>query len=103
MLSMIDAAKLSEVMLPDVSLRLVEPHLYSPYAPGEQSNSYDHKGALSFYDRVACNRFYNRLVWGYDIVIITPCAARPSTPPRRAGYWTPAAGPGLHRQDLRRL
>ncbi len=64
---MIDAAKLSEILLPEVNLRLVEPHLYSPYGPGEQTNSYDDKGALSFYDQVACNRLYNRLVWGYDI------------------------------------
>ena len=63
---MIDAARLSEILLPDVNLRLVEPHLYSPYAPGEQTNSYDDKGALSFYDKVACNRVYNRLVWGYS-------------------------------------
>jgi ubiquinone/menaquinone biosynthesis C-methylase UbiE len=64
---MIDAARLAEILLPGVDLRLVEPHLYSPYAPGEQSNSYDEKGALSFYDKVACNRLYNRLVWGYSI------------------------------------
>jgi ubiquinone/menaquinone biosynthesis C-methylase UbiE len=64
---MIDAARLSEILLPEVNLRLVEPHLYSPFAAGEQTNSYDEAGALSFYDRVACNRLYNRLVWGYDI------------------------------------
>ncbi len=64
---MIDAARLSDILLPGVDLRLVEPHLYSPYEPGEQTNSYDAKGALSFYDKVACSRIYNRLVWGYDI------------------------------------
>jgi ubiquinone/menaquinone biosynthesis C-methylase UbiE len=63
---MIDAARLAEILLPGVDLRLVEPHLYSPYAPGEQTNSYDETGALSFYDKVACNRIYNRLVWGYS-------------------------------------
>ncbi|MDO9530897.1 MAG: class I SAM-dependent methyltransferase [Deltaproteobacteria bacterium] len=63
---MIDAARLSEILLRGVNLRLVEPHLYSPYAPGEQTNSYDDKGALSFYDQVACSRLYNRLVWGYS-------------------------------------
>jgi SAM-dependent methyltransferase len=67
MVSMIDAAGLSEILLPDVNLRLVEPHLYSPFAAGEQTNSYDDQGALSFYDKVACNRLYNRLVWGCDI------------------------------------
>jgi ubiquinone/menaquinone biosynthesis C-methylase UbiE len=63
---MIDAARLAEIIAPGVSLRLVEPHLYSPYGPGENTNSYDQKGALGFYDQVACNRLYNRLVWGYS-------------------------------------
>jgi ubiquinone/menaquinone biosynthesis C-methylase UbiE len=66
MVAMIDAAKLAEVISPEVSLRLVEPHLYSPYGPGENTNTYDQKGALAFYDKVACSRVYNRLVWGYD-------------------------------------
>jgi SAM-dependent methyltransferase len=67
MVAMIDAARLTEVIPPEVTLRLVEPHLYSLYAPGDPVNSsYDRKGALAFYDKVACNRFYNRLVWGYD-------------------------------------
>jgi ubiquinone/menaquinone biosynthesis C-methylase UbiE len=63
---MIDAARLSEIIPPEVNLRLVEPHLYSPHGPGENANSYDQKGALAFYDKVACNRVYNRLVWGYS-------------------------------------
>jgi SAM-dependent methyltransferase len=63
---MIAAEKLSEIILPDVSLRLVEPHFYSLSAPGENTNTYDQGGALAFYDKVACNRLYNRLVWGYS-------------------------------------
>jgi len=64
---MLAADRLSEVLLPDANLRLIEPHLYSLYASGEESHSsYDRKGTLAFYDQVACNRFYNRLVWGYD-------------------------------------
>jgi ubiquinone/menaquinone biosynthesis C-methylase UbiE len=64
---MIAAERLSEIIPPEVNLRLVEPHLYSLYAPGEKVNSsYDRKGSLAFYDKVACNRFYNRLVWGYS-------------------------------------
>jgi SAM-dependent methyltransferase len=62
---MIDADKLAEIMLPDVSLRLVEPHLYSLSAPGENTNTYDQTGSLVIYDKVACNWLYNRLVWGY--------------------------------------
>jgi ubiquinone/menaquinone biosynthesis C-methylase UbiE len=67
MVAMIAAERLAEIILPDVNLRLLEPNLYSLYAPGENiHSSYDRKGSLAFYDKVACNRFYNRLVWGYD-------------------------------------
>jgi SAM-dependent methyltransferase len=67
MFAMIDAARLAEVIPPEVDLRLVEPHLYSLAAPGGHTNAYDQEGALAFYDKVACNRLYNRLVWGYSI------------------------------------
>jgi ubiquinone/menaquinone biosynthesis C-methylase UbiE len=61
------AERLPEILLPEAHLRLVEPHLYSLYGAGEHiQSSYDRKGSLAFYDQVACNRFYNRLVWGYD-------------------------------------
>jgi SAM-dependent methyltransferase len=63
---MLAAEKLSEILLPEISPRLIEPNLYSLSAPGENSNAYDQGGALSFYDKVACNRLYNRLVWGYS-------------------------------------
>jgi SAM-dependent methyltransferase len=63
---MLATEKLSEILLPDISLRQIEPHLYSLYAPGEATNTYDQGGALSFYDKVACNWLYNRLVWGYS-------------------------------------
>jgi ubiquinone/menaquinone biosynthesis C-methylase UbiE len=67
MVAMIAAERLAEIILPDVNLRLLEPNLYSLYAPGEPVNSsYDRHGSLAFYDKVACSRFYNRLVWGYD-------------------------------------
>ncbi|EFL51618.1 Methyltransferase type 11 [Solidesulfovibrio fructosivorans JJ]] len=45
--------------------RRVEPDIFSVYATDDAGNAYDRPGALSFYDQVACNRFYNRLVWGY--------------------------------------
>lgn len=61
---MIDAARLSEVIRGDVTLRAVEPHIYSLAAPGDETNEYDGVfGAV--YDRVACSGLYNRLVWGY--------------------------------------
>jgi ubiquinone/menaquinone biosynthesis C-methylase UbiE len=65
-LDMIDEERLSEVLSKGSSLRLVEPHIYSVYSPGEDINlSYDKKFG-TFYDLVGCNRFYNRLVWGYS-------------------------------------
>jgi ubiquinone/menaquinone biosynthesis C-methylase UbiE len=64
---MIAAKRLAEIILPEVNLRWLEPSLYSLYQPGENvPSSYDRGGTLSVYDKVACNRIYNRLVWGYD-------------------------------------
>ena len=63
---MIDEERLSEVLSEDLNVRLVEPHIYSVYSPGEDINlSYDKKFG-AFYDLVGCNRLYNRLVWGYS-------------------------------------
>jgi SAM-dependent methyltransferase len=56
---------LSEIMLENVSCRLIEPHIYSVYPQVENVGSYDRFGSI--YDVVACNRLYNRLVWGYSI------------------------------------
>jgi ubiquinone/menaquinone biosynthesis C-methylase UbiE len=62
---MIDEERLGEVIPSGVSLRLVEPHVYSLHPAGENENSYD-RFFGSVYDLVACNRLYNRLVWGYS-------------------------------------
>ncbi len=62
---MIDAQRLHEIIPLEVRLRVVEPHIYSLHAPGENTNAYDRMGSI--YDTVACNRWYNRLVWGYWI------------------------------------
>ena len=56
--------KLKGILLDDASLREIEPHLYSLY-PEDEAASYDKYGGI--YETVACNRFYNRLVWGYWI------------------------------------
>jgi ubiquinone/menaquinone biosynthesis C-methylase UbiE len=60
---MIDEQGLYQLLDPSVSLRSVEPNIYSVYPEGESTNSYDKMGRV--YDLVAGNRFYNRLVWGY--------------------------------------
>ncbi|MGD2127254.1 MAG: class I SAM-dependent methyltransferase [Desulfobacteraceae bacterium] len=57
---------LAEIISKEVSLRLVEPDIYSVYSTGESPGSYDSMGASTVYDLVACNRFYNRLMWGYS-------------------------------------
>jgi SAM-dependent methyltransferase len=56
--------RLKELLLDDVSLRESEPHIYSLY-PESEAAYYDEFGGI--YETVACNRFYNRLVWGYWI------------------------------------
>jgi SAM-dependent methyltransferase len=58
---------LSEIISEDVKLNLVEPNIFSVYSPGNMLGSYDKFGASTIYDVVACNRFYNLLMWGYSI------------------------------------
>ena len=59
-----DEETLSAILSPAARLRQVEPQIYSVLPAGEQTGSYD-KMFGTFYDRVACSRLYNRLVWGY--------------------------------------
>jgi SAM-dependent methyltransferase len=59
----LDQEKLSEIIPEDVKFRLIEPGIYSLCSKQENISSYDKTGGI--YDVVACNRFYNRLVWGY--------------------------------------
>lgn len=58
---------LSEIISEDVSLNFVETNIYSVYSIGDSPGAYDNIGASTIYDVVACNRFYNRLMWGYSI------------------------------------
>jgi len=64
---MSDPHILSEIISEDVHLNLVEPELYSVYSSGVSPGSYDRFGASTIYDVVACNRFYNWLMWGYSV------------------------------------
>lgn len=64
---MSDPHILSEIISEDVSLNFVEPDIYSVYSIGDSPGVYDSIGASTIYDMVACNRFYNRLMWGYSI------------------------------------
>ncbi len=58
---------LSEIISEDVTLNLVEPDIYSVYSIGDSPGAYDSIGASTVYDMVACNRFYNWLMWGYSV------------------------------------
>ena len=58
---------LSEIISEDISLNFVETDIYSVYSVGDSPGAYDSIGASTIYDKVACNRFYNRLMWGYSI------------------------------------
>jgi SAM-dependent methyltransferase len=53
---------INDVLLNDTALRQVEPHIYT-ILKNDASASYDKWGGI--YEAVACNRIYNRLVWGY--------------------------------------
>jgi ubiquinone/menaquinone biosynthesis C-methylase UbiE len=58
---------LLEIISEDVNLSCPEPGIYSVYSIGDTPGSYDSVGASTIYDVVACNRIYNRLMWGYSI------------------------------------
>ena len=58
---------LTEIISEDVNVNLVEQNIYSVYSMGDSPGSYDAPGASTIYDVVACNRLYNRLMWGYSI------------------------------------
>jgi len=61
---MIDEKQLSEIITGGAGLRLVEPHIFSTLPEGQEDSDYD-KSFGNIYDIIACNRFYNRLIWGY--------------------------------------
>ncbi len=48
-----------------VQLRKVEPSIFSVFSDDKVGNSYDNAFG-TFYDLVACNPIYNRLIWGYS-------------------------------------
>ncbi len=57
---------LSEVIANNISLKLLEPHIYSVLQDIDIANPYDTQFGY-IYDWVACNPLYNRLIWGYPI------------------------------------
>jgi ubiquinone/menaquinone biosynthesis C-methylase UbiE len=65
---------LSSLLPAGVSLRTVEPHIFSVLAANESGNEYDTPFGFA-YDWVACNPVYNRLVWGYSVRLFSQTAA----------------------------
>ena len=57
--------QLSKLLLNKANLKLVEPGIYSWDQHDKNSNPCDRLFG-SVYDIVACNWFYNRIVWGYE-------------------------------------
>ena len=57
----------------NVTLRFVEPGIYSVLPSNESGNEYDTKFGV-FYDLVACNPIYNRLIWGYSVKVFEEIA-----------------------------
>jgi SAM-dependent methyltransferase len=69
----IDETDLSMLLLENVYLRLIEPHIFSVLSDIEVSSTYDTQFGY-IYDCVACNPIYNRLMWGYSITIFASIA-----------------------------
>lgn len=69
----INEKDLSALLQENTKLRLVEPSIYSVLPNNESGNEYDTQFG-SFYDLVACNPIYNRLIWGYSVSIFPKIA-----------------------------
>lgn len=69
----INEKDLSALLQEKADLRLVEPGIYSVLPSNESGNEYDTQFG-SFYDLVACNPIYNRLIWGYSVKIFQKIA-----------------------------
>lgn len=64
---------LSTILLEDITLRPVEPDIYSVLPDDVSGSEYDTQFGF-IYDLVACNPIYNRLIWGYSIKIFSQMA-----------------------------
>jgi ubiquinone/menaquinone biosynthesis C-methylase UbiE len=64
---------LSAMLLENVTLRTVEPNIYSILPDNTSGNEYDSQFGF-IYDLVACNPIYNRLIWGYSVKIFPQIA-----------------------------
>jgi ubiquinone/menaquinone biosynthesis C-methylase UbiE len=65
-MAIFDKDSLCDVLQDDLTLRSVEDRIYSVFSTDEYGNEYDSQFGF-FYDLIACNPIYNRLIWGYPI------------------------------------
>jgi ubiquinone/menaquinone biosynthesis C-methylase UbiE len=64
-MAIIDEASLGQLLAEGVKLETIEPQIYSVCPDAGEARLYDKMA--KFYDLVVCNRFYNRVVWGYSV------------------------------------
>ncbi len=62
---MVAENSLAELLAEGVKLVFIEPRIYSVCPDADEARLYDRMA--NFYDKVVCNRFYNRVVWGYSV------------------------------------
>ena len=65
---------LSSILRDSVTLRTVEPSIYSVLPNDETGNEYDSQFGF-IYDLVACNPLYNHVIWGYSVKIFSQIAS----------------------------
>ena len=65
---------LSFMLRDAVTLRTVEPSIYSVLPNDETGNEYDSQFGF-IYDLVACNPVYNLVIWGYSVKIFSQIAS----------------------------
>ena len=72
-MAIFDKDRLSDLLQDDLTLRSVEESIYSVFPTNEHGNEYDSQFGF-FYDLIACNPIYNRLIWGYPINVFRKMA-----------------------------
>ena len=75
---------LAAVLSENLTLRTVESGIYSVFPDNESGSEYDTQFGF-FYDRIACNPVYNRLVWGYSVKIFSQIGSQ-ALRSSQAGY-----------------
>jgi len=83
-MSKINENDLHAILLENITLRTVEPNIYSVFPDNESGSEYDTQFGF-IYDLVACNPLYNRIIWGYPVKIFSQIASE-ALRSSQAGY-----------------